>query len=53
MCPMGRLGRPEEVAHLALFLASDEASYITGVEITIDGGVTAGKFIANWEDIAS
>ena len=53
MCPMGRLGRPEEVANLALFLASDEASYITGVEITIDGGVTAGKFIANWEDIAS
>jgi 3alpha(or 20beta)-hydroxysteroid dehydrogenase len=50
---MGRFGRPEEVANLALFLVSDEAAYINGVEITIDGGVTAGKFFFNWEDIAS
>ncbi len=36
--PIGRLGRPEEVAHAILFLAGDEASFITGVAIPIDGG---------------
>ena len=36
--PIGRLGRPEEVAHAILFLASDEASFITGVALPIDGG---------------
>lgn len=36
--PMGRLGRPEEVAAAILFLASDEASFITGVALPIDGG---------------
>jgi 2-keto-3-deoxy-L-fuconate dehydrogenase len=37
--PMGRLGKPEEVAWLALFLASDEASYITGHAHLVDGGM--------------
>jgi len=36
--PMGRLGNPEEVAYAVLFLASDEASFITGVALPIDGG---------------
>ncbi len=39
--PIGRLGRPEEIAHLALYLASPEAGFVTGSVITIDGGWTA------------
>jgi NAD(P)-dependent dehydrogenase (short-subunit alcohol dehydrogenase family) len=39
--PIGRMGRPEEIAQLALYLCSDEASFITGVAYPIDGGVTA------------
>jgi NAD(P)-dependent dehydrogenase (short-subunit alcohol dehydrogenase family) len=39
--PMGRAGRVEEVANASLFLASDEASYITGTEIVVDGGYLA------------
>lgn len=37
---MGRIGTPEEIANLALFLASDEASFITGTETAVDGGYT-------------
>ncbi len=39
--PLGRVGTPLEVAHAGLFLASDEASYITGVSLPVDGGYTA------------
>lgn len=39
--PIGRLGRPEDVAYGALYLASDEASFVTGSELVIDGGRTA------------
>lgn len=39
--PMGRLGKPEEIASAAAFLASDDASFITGVILPVDGGYTA------------
>jgi 3-oxoacyl-[acyl-carrier protein] reductase len=38
MVPLGRLGTPDDVANAALFLASDEAAYITGTTIIVDGG---------------
>lgn len=40
---MGRMGRPEEVANAVLFLASAEASFVTGSSLMVDGGYTAGK----------
>ena len=42
--PLGRVGEPEDVASAALFLASDEASWITGVVLPVDGGLTAGSY---------
>jgi NAD(P)-dependent dehydrogenase (short-subunit alcohol dehydrogenase family) len=38
---LGQLGRPEEVANVALFLASDESSFVTGTDIKVDGGMAA------------
>jgi NAD(P)-dependent dehydrogenase (short-subunit alcohol dehydrogenase family) len=39
--PMRRVGTPEEVARAVLFLASDQAEFITGVGLPVDGGITA------------
>jgi NAD(P)-dependent dehydrogenase (short-subunit alcohol dehydrogenase family) len=41
MIPRGKMGRPEEIAAAALFLASDEASYVNGVDFAVDGGFSA------------
>lgn len=41
--PLGVMGLPEDVAYAALYLASDESKYVTGIELNIDGGILAGS----------
>ena len=48
--PLGRSGIPEDIANAAVWLASREASYVTGQAITIDGGLTAGRQISELSD---
>jgi NAD(P)-dependent dehydrogenase (short-subunit alcohol dehydrogenase family) len=40
--PLGRMGTPEDIAHMALFMISDQASWITGQAIAVDGGFSVG-----------
>jgi NAD(P)-dependent dehydrogenase (short-subunit alcohol dehydrogenase family) len=41
--PLGHFGEPLDVAYGVLYLASDESKYVTGIELTIDGGILAGS----------
>jgi NAD(P)-dependent dehydrogenase (short-subunit alcohol dehydrogenase family) len=41
--PLGHFGEPLDVAYSALYLTSDESKYVTGIELTIDGGILAGS----------
>ena len=47
--PLGRVGEPEDIAKAALFLASDDAAWITGVTLIVDGGLMAGNYRMNME----
>lgn len=50
-CPSGRMGKPEECAYLALFLASDMARYISGAAIPVDGALSAGqRNVLQWKE---
>lgn len=49
--PMGRMGTPEEISGVAAFLASDDAAYITGAMIVVDGGVTAATGQPNFTEL--
>ena len=50
LCPMGRMGEAWDVAYAVLFLASDEAKYITGTQLVVDGGLTCTCVSPRWED---
>ena len=53
LCPLGRIGEPEEVAALCHFLAAPDCHYITGQAITIDGGISAGFAMHTIESLLS
>jgi NAD(P)-dependent dehydrogenase (short-subunit alcohol dehydrogenase family) len=50
MHPIGRIGQPEEIAAAAVWLSSDQASFVTGQAIVVDGGLTAQSHLRNMGD---
>ena len=50
LIPLGRMGDGWDVAHAVLFLASAEAKYITGIELVVDGGLSASALGKVWRD---
>jgi len=50
LVPLGRMGDAWDVAHAVLFLASDEAKYVTGIELVVDGGLSASVLGRPWRD---
>jgi 3alpha(or 20beta)-hydroxysteroid dehydrogenase len=50
--PVPRIGQPEEVASMMVFLASDESLFCTGAEFVVDGGVLAGRAISSTDAVA-
>jgi 3alpha(or 20beta)-hydroxysteroid dehydrogenase len=53
MAPMARMGESPEVANATLFLASDESSYVTGTDITVDGGALAGVGVEMFSQVTA
>jgi 3alpha(or 20beta)-hydroxysteroid dehydrogenase len=53
MAPLGRMGEADEVAYATLFLSSDEAGYVTGTDLTVDGGTTAGVGVEMFSQVAA
>ena len=51
--PLPREGKPRDVANAVLFLASDRSAQITGIVMPVDGGVTAGRPVANYKDVVA
>ena len=50
LVPLGRMGDAWDVAHAVLFLASDEAKYVTGIELVVDGGLSASVLGRQWRE---
>ncbi|HEX2293660.1 MAG TPA: SDR family oxidoreductase [Gaiellaceae bacterium] len=48
--PLGRIGRPDEIADVVVFLASDAARYLTGQELIVDGGLTINGAVGHRRD---